>query len=191
MDNIALVVLAFGLAMDAFAASICKGLALQKVSIKNASIVGLWFGGFQALMPIIGYLLGFGFQESIAAIDHWIAVALLSGIGFNMIREGMSGESPEEDDEANSSLSITKMLPLAVATSIDALAVGITFAFLKVNIVLAAGLIGIVTFLLSSAGVWLGSEVGSKYESKAQLVGGIVLIIMGFKILAEHLGFLT
>lgn len=189
MDSIALFVLAFGLAMDAFATSICKGLALQKVSLKNTCIIGLWFGGFQALMPIIGYALGIGFQQSIAAIDHWIAAILLGGIGFNMLHEGIKGEDSEQKDESNASLAINKMLPLAIATSIDALAVGVTFAFLNVDIIVAAGSIGIVTFLLSSAGVWLGSEVGSKYEAKAQLIGGIVLIIMGLKILVEHLGF--
>ena len=188
MDGITLVVLSGGLAMDAFAGSICKGLALKKIAVKNAVLVGLWFGGFQALMPVIGYLLGLSFQQAIAAIDHWIAVVLLSVIGINMIREAFSHE---EEEKSDASLTAKAMFPLAIATSIDALAVGVTFAFLKVNILFAAFSIGIITFLLSSFGVWLGGEVGAKYQSKAEFAGGVVLIIMGIKILLEHLGVLV
>ena len=187
MDGITLVVLSVGLAMDAFAGSICKGLALKKIAVKNAVLVGLWFGGFQALMPVIGYLLGLSFQQAIAAIDHWIAVVLLSVIGINMIREAFS----HEEEKSDASLTAKAMFPLAIATSIDALAVGDTFAFLKVNILFAAFSIGIITFLLSSFGVWLGGGVGAKYQSKAEFAGGVVLIIMGIKILLEHLGVLV
>ena len=187
MDLITLVILAVGLAMDAFAVSICKGLAMKKVTLGKAAIVGLWFGGFQGLMPLAGYLLGVGFQSAIAAIDHWIAVVLLSFIGGSMIREGLSSKE-EEDDE---SLAPKAMAVLAVATSIDALAVGVTFAFLQVNILLAVCLIAVITFVLSALGVKIGNVFGSRWESRAELVGGIVLIVLGFKILLEHLGILA
>ena len=187
MDLITLVILAVGLAMDAFAVSICKGLAMKKVTLGKATIVGLWFGGFQGLMPLAGYLLGVGFQSAIAAIDHWIAVVLLSFIGGSMIREALSSK----EEEADESLAPKAMAVLAVATSIDALAVGVTFAFLQVNILLAVCLIAVITFVLSALGVKIGNVFGSRWESRAELVGGIVLIGLGFKILLEHLGILA
>ncbi len=187
MDLITLVILAVGLAMDAFAVSICKGLAMKKVTLGKAAIVGLWFGGFQGLMPLAGYLLGVGFQSAIAAIDHWIAVVLLSFIGGSMIREALS----DKEEEADDSLAPKAMAVLAVATSIDALAVGVTFAFLQVNILLAVSLIAVITFVLSALGVKIGNVFGARWESRAELVGGIVLIVLGFKILLEHLGILA
>ena len=187
MDIISLLLLAVGLSMDAFAVSVCKGLALKKVSLRHMCIVGAWFGGFQALMPSLGYLLGSRFEQYITAIDHWIAFVLLVLIGANMIREALS---KEEAEEANASLAFKTMLLMAVATSIDALAVGITFAFLSVHIVPAALTIGATTFLLSAAGVKVGSVFGAKYEKKAQLLGGAILILLGLKMLLSHFGVL-
>lgn len=184
MDILTLFVLAVGLSMDAFAVSICKGLAIKEITVKKAAIVGLWFGGFQALMPLAGYVLGSQFKDKITAIDHWIAFVLLVFIGANMIREALS----KEGDSENESLDSKTMLILAVATSIDALAVGITFAFLKVNIIAAVSFIGITTFVLSMIGVKVGNVFGTKYKSKAEFVGGLILILLGIKILVEHLG---
>lgn len=172
--------------MDAFAVSVCKGLAMPKCTFKKAAIVGLWFGGFQALMPAIGYVLGAQFQETIASIDHWIAFVLLALIGGNMIHEALDND----EEEADASLDVKTMFLLAVATSIDALAIGITFAFLKVNIIPAVCFIGIVTFIISFAGVKIGNVFGARYKNKAEIVGGIILILLGLKILLEHLGFL-
>ncbi len=186
MDWITLVLLAVGLAMDAFAGAICKGLALKKVSVKDAAVVGSWFGGFQGLMPVIGYLMGVHFQDTIVAVDHWIAAIFLGAIGINMICDAFDS-SP---DQTNGLLNFKTMAPLAVATSIDALTVGVTFAFLKVEIITAALVIGGITFALSMLGVWVGSVAGSKYQSKAEFAGGTVLILMGIKILLEHLGIL-
>ena len=188
MDTITLITCAIGLSMDAFAVSICKGLALKKLDFKKQALVGAWFGGFQGLMPLIGYLLGINFKGYITAIDHWIAFILLGFIGFNMIKEALDKDKCEECGDA--SLDVKSMLILAIATSIDALAVGITFAFLDVNIILAVSLIGTITFLLSAIGVRVGHVFGSKYKSKAELAGGIVLIFLGIKILLEHLGIL-
>lgn len=181
-----LFILSVGLSMDAFAVSVCKGLALKKVNIPQMALVGLWFGGFQALMPLIGYFAGVQFKDAIAAIDHWIAFGLLALIGANMAREALS----KEEEEADASLTAAKMLPLAVATSIDALAVGVSFAFLNVHIGLASSFIGVVTFLLSAAGVKVGSLFGAKYKSRAEMAGGVILILLGVKILLEHLGIL-
>lgn len=186
MSLLSLFTIAVGLSMDAFAVSVCKGLAIKKISLKNALLVGLWFGGFQALMPFIGYLLGINFESYITAIDHWIAFILLGIIGINMIRESLS----KEEEETDASLSVKAMFPLAIATSIDALAVGITFAFLKVSIVPAISVIGVTTFVLSMIGVKIGNVFGTRYKSRAELVGGIILILMGTKILLEHLGVL-
>lgn len=187
MDLLTLFLLAVGLSMDAFAVSVCKGLAMPHIRIKNVVIVGLWFGGFQALMPLIGYFLGSQFQKQITAIDHWIAFVLLALIGGNMIRESFS---KEEDCCPDASLGIKTMFLLAVATSIDALAVGITFAFLQVNIISAVSFIGVTTFVLSCIGVKVGNVFGDKYERKAELAGGIILVLLGLKILLEHLGIL-
>lgn len=186
MSLFSLFIIAVGLSMDAFAVSICKGLAMKKINFKKACIVGLWFGGFQALMPLIGYLLGSQFEQYITAIDHWIAFVLLGLIGASMIKEALS----KEEECANDSLDFKTMLLLAVATSIDALAVGVTFAFLQVDIVPAVSFIGIITFTLSAIGVKVGNVFGIKYKSKAELAGGVILIVMGIKILLEHLGVL-
>ena len=187
MDIISLLLLAVGLSMDAFAVSVCKGLALKKVSLRHMCIVGAWFGGFQALMPSLGYLLGSRFEQYITAIDHWIAFVLLVLIGANMIREALS---KEEAEEANASLAFKTMLLMAVATSIDALAVGITFAFLSVHIIPAALTIGATTFLLSAAGVKVGNVFGLRYKKRAEIAGGVILCLLGVKILLEHLGVL-
>ena len=187
MSLLSLFIIAIGLAMDAFAVSICKGLAMQKVSFKKAGIVGLWFGGFQALMPAIGYFLGVQFRDKITAIDHWIAFILLGLIGANMIKEACSGDCEEEND----SLDIRTMFLLAVATSIDALAVGITFAFLNVNLLSAVSFIGATTFILSAIGVRIGNVFGTRYKAKAEFTGGAILILLGLKILLEHLGILA
>ena len=186
MGLIDLFLIAVGLSMDAFAVSVCKGLAMPKCTFKKVAIVGLWFGGFQALMPAIGYILGAQFQEAIASIDHWIAFVLLALIGGNMIHEALDND----EEEADASLDVKTMFLLAVATSIDALAIGITFAFLKVNIIPAVCFIGIVTFIISFAGVKIGNVFGARYKNKAEIVGGVILILLGLKILLEHLGFL-
>jgi putative Mn2+ efflux pump MntP len=183
MDLLTLLTLAVGLAMDAFAVSICKGLAMREKVLKKGIIVGLWFGGFQALMPTIGFFLGTQFKDQITSIDHWIAFVLLGLIGINMVKEALSNDEEQADD----SIAVKEMFMLAVATSIDALAVGITFAFLNVHIVSAAVMIGVCTFLISFVGVKIGNIFGTKYKSKAELAGGIILILLGFKILFEHL----
>lgn len=186
MGLLELFILAVGLSMDAFAVSVCKGLAMPKITLRRTLIVGAWFGGFQALMPAVGYVLGVQFRDKITAVDHWIAFLLLGVIGANMIKEALSGECENESD----SLDVRTMFLLAVATSIDALAVGITFAFLKVHIIAAVSFIGVTTFAISAAGVKIGNVFGTKYKSKAELAGGIILILLGLKILLEHLGFL-
>lgn len=188
MGLLELFILAVGLSMDAFAVSVCKGLAMPKISVKKAGIVGLWFGGFQALMPAAGYLLGYQFRDKITAVDHWIAVVLLCIIGGGMIREAYSGGCDDGCETEDASLDIKTMFLLAVATSIDALAVGITFAFLNVHIVAAVSFIGITTFIISAAGVKIGNVFGTKYKSKAEFAGGVILILLGIKILFEHLG---
>ena len=182
-----LFMIAVGLSMDAFAVSICKGLSVPQMKLRHCLIAGLYFGGFQGLMPLAGYLLGTGFSDVIERFDHWIAFILLGIIGFNMIKE--SRECCGENLDA--SFTFQAMLPLAVATSIDALAVGVSFAFLKVKIIPAVCFIGVITFILSAIGVKVGNTVGCKYKSKAELAGGIVLIAMGCKILLEHLGILV
>lgn len=186
MSLFTLFVTAVGLSMDAFAVSICKGLAMKKLSWKKALIIGLWFGGFQALMPSVGYLLGSRFEKYVTSIDHWIAFVLLALIGINMIREALSGE----EENANDSVDFKTMLLLAIATSIDALAVGVTYAFLQVQIVPAVSFIGIITFSLSIVGVKIGNVFGLKYKTKAEIAGGLILLLMGTKILLEHLGLL-
>ena len=186
MDTLSLFLAALALSMDAFAVSVCKGLALKKATLKGMAACALWFGGFQALMPLIGYFLGAQFQAKIEAIDHWIAFGLLLLIGGNMIREALF----EKEEEADASLSPGAMLPLAVATSIDALAVGVTYALEKVNIWFAILLIGCVTGVLSLVGVRMGSLFGTKYEKQAESLGGVILILLGAKILLEHLGVL-
>lgn len=179
-----LLLLAVGLSMDAFAVSICKGLAMDRVTLKKACIPGLWFGGFQGAMPLLGWLLGSRFTSYITSVDHWIAFILLGILGFNMLREAKNGEA----EEADASLGFRVMLAMAVATSIDALAVGITFAFLDVSILPAVSFIALVTFLFSSVGVKIGSLFGTRFKAKAEALGGIILILLGVKILLEHLG---
>ncbi|MBR1931185.1 MAG: manganese efflux pump [Lachnospiraceae bacterium] len=186
MDLLTLFIIAIGLSMDAFAVSICKGLALRRITLKEAAVVGLWFGGFQALMPFLGFVLGWGLQSYIDAIDHWIAFILLGIIGISMIKEALS----KDEEESNPSLDIKTMFLLALATSIDALAAGVTFAFLQVNILPAVSFIGIITFTLSAIGVKVGNVFGTRYKAKAELAGGVILILMGLRILLEHLGFL-
>lgn len=191
-----IILLAVGLSMDAFAVSVCKGLAIPKINLKKAAICGVWFGGFQALMPIIGYLLGAGFTGYITGITPWIAFVLLSLIGGNMIKEALS----KEEEKANDSLGFKVMLTMAVATSIDALAVGVTFACVPVSILGSVGemvntilgvvIIGITTFVLSCIGVKIGNIFGLKYKSKAELAGGIILICLGIKILLEYFNIL-
>lgn len=185
MGLIELICIAVGLSMDAFAVAICKGLSLRKCTWQKQGIVGLYFGVFQAGMPLLGYLLGMQFKEMITSIDHWIAFVLLGIIGANMIKEGFSKE--EISDEKTDRLSVKEMLGLAVATSIDALAVGVTFAFLQVEIIPAVCIIGVTTFILSAAGVKIGNIFGTRYKSKAEIAGGVILIFMGVKILVEHL----
>ena len=195
-----LLVISIGVSMDAFAVAICKGLSMKKINIKSMLIIALYFGVFQALMPLIGYLLGVQFQEGIRSIDHWIAFILLGVIGLNMIKEAWQSKTckakedkstsvclDSKNNEIDSSLGFKTMSILAVATSIDALAVGITFAFLRVKILPSIIIIGIVTFTLSYFAVKIGSKFGARYKSSAELLGGIILIFMAFKILFEHL----
>ncbi len=180
-----LFIIAVGLSMDAFAVSVCKGLSVRKLEWKHCLLAGLYFGGFQALMPLMGYFFGIQFQHMITSVDHWIAFVLLGLIGAGMIKE-----SREDEECLNDSFDIRTMLMLAVATSIDDLAVGVTFAFLNVQILPAVCFIGLVTFILSAAGIRIGHVFGAKYKSRAELAGGVILIIMGVKILIEHLGVL-
>ena len=185
MSILELFILAVGLSMDAFAVSVCKGLSLGKIKPKHMCIAGAWFGGFQALMPLIGYFLGSFFAEMIEKYDHWVAFVLLAIIGGNMIKESFC-----KDEKVDSSMDVKSMLLLAIAPSIDALAVGVTFAFLQVQIVPAVSFIGVITFIFSAVGVKIGSLFGTKYKSKAELFGGIVLVLIGIKILLEGIGVL-
>lgn len=184
MDVLEILLIAVGLAMDAFAVSVCKGLSMKKMSWNKAIIVGLYFGIFQGLMPVIGFLLGTSFASLVIQIDHWIAFVLLGFIGGNMLKEAFSNESENRNDNVD----FKTMIVLAIATSIDALAIGITFAFLKVNLILSVLMIGIITFILSIIGVKIGNKFGDRYERKAEMAGGLILILMGIKILLEHLG---
>lgn len=180
-----LFLIAVGLSMDAFAVSVCKGLSAQKLCWKHYLIIGAWFGGFQALMPTVGYFLGSTFEKYITSFDHWIAFVLLAFIGGNMLREGLS----KEEEKRDASFACRTMVVLAVATSIDALAVGITFALLPdVNIIVAVALIGVTTCILSAIGLKIGNIFGAKYKSRAEITGGVILILIGLKILLEHLG---
>lgn len=205
MGIIELLLVGIGLSMDAFAVAVCKGLCMKSkseqggslkkpaifmgVNMKNIGLIALFFGGFQALMPLLGWILGKQFEKYIMSFDHWIAFALLVFIGGKMIADMRKDE--ENAGDCNENLKIKELFVLAIATSIDALAVGITFAFLKVNIWSAVGIIGVTTFFLSGAGVVIGNKFGTKYEKKAQLAGGIILILIGVKILLEHLGIIS
>ena len=185
MSLLELFAIAVGLSMDAFAVSVCKGLSLRRYGPGRSLTAGIYFGGFQALMPLIGWALGVRFQQAIANVDHWIAFGLLTLIGINMLREAR-----QEGDSLDEAMGPAAMLPLAVATSIDALAVGVTFAFLQVSILPAVSFIGATTFVLSPLGVWVGSAFGARWRERAEQAGGIILILMGVKILAEHVGLL-
>ncbi|MBB5264925.1 putative Mn2+ efflux pump MntP [Catenibacillus scindens] len=189
MGLLELFLIAVGLSMDAFAVAVCKGLSMRKMRYGQAAVIALFFGGFQALMPLIGWILGRQFEKYITSVDHWIAFVLLGLIGGNMIREAL-GKDDEETVEATDHLNVKELLMMAIATSIDALAVGITFAFLQVSIVPAVSFIGCTTFVLAFAGVCIGKIFGAKYKSRAELLGGIILILIGLKILLEHLGIL-
>lgn len=178
-----------GLSMDAFAVAICKGLEMRKVNYKQMLLIALFFGGFQALMPLLGWLLGRQFEQYITSVDHWIAFALLVLIGANMLREARKGDDTTDAETVyDAPLPLGQLLLMAIATSIDALAVGISFAFLGVNIWLAIAIIGTTTFLISAAGVFIGNRFGNRYEKRATIAGGIILILLGVKILLEHLG---
>ncbi len=188
MGYFEILMIGVGLSMDACAAAICQGLCMKKASIKNILIIGLFFGGFQAMMPVIGFFLGTQFEEYIVSIDHWVAFVLLGFIGGKMLLDVIKGEDDELSCDIEYKLDIKEIAVLAVATSIDALAVGISMAFLRVDIVAAASAIGITTFTLASLGVLVGNKFGVKYKDKATLAGGIILILIGTKILLEHLG---
>lgn len=178
-----LIILAVGLSMDAFAVSICKGLSVRKLEIKHMALAGIWFGGFQALMPLIGYLLGSTFASYVQKFDHWIALILLAFIGLSMIKEVFG----EDEEEVGDSFGAKTMFLMAVATSIDALAVGVTFAFLNVNVIFAVFTIGITTFIFSAAGIKIGNVFGLRFKSKAELAGGAILVLLGLKIFVEHM----
>lgn len=185
-----LFLIGIGLSADAFSVSVCKGLNMKKLNIGHGYIIALFFGAFQAVMPLIGYLLGTSFSKYIEAFDHWIAFALLAFIGGKMIIEAVR-EKDGDEDEKTDTLKIGELIVLAVATSIDALAVGITFAFLDVNIFFAILIIGVTTFALSLGGVLIGNRFGAKYKNKAEIAGGIILVLIGLKILLEHLGIIN
>ena len=184
MNFLEIILISISLGMDAFAVAICKGMAMYKGSVKKGVIIAIYFGVFQALMPFIGYMLGLRFEKAINAIDHWLAFGLLNIIGINMIKESFN----KKDENINDDVSFKTMFILALATSIDALAVGITFAFLNVNIYVPIIFIGIITFIMSFIGVKIGTKFGDKFNNKAETAGGIILILMGFKILLDHLG---
>ena len=187
MGAIEILLISIGLAMDAFAVSVCKGLAMKKMSWKKAIIIGLYFGIFQAVMPVIGYFLGTTFERFITNVDHWIAFILLVGIGINMVKEAFDKESENRNDNVD----VKTMLVLSIATSIDALAIGITFACLKIHIVMPVITIGLITFIISVIGVKIGNRFGDKYGKKAGIMGGVILILLGIKILLEHLGIIN
>ena len=183
MELAELLIIAVGVSMDAFAVSICKGLSVQNVRLKHAGLTALWFGGFQALMPLLGFFLGVSFADFVSNVDHWIAFILLGIIGFNMIKESFH---KDEDCCVDPDFSLKTMLAMAVATSIDALAIGVSFAFLKVNIWYAVLFIGMTTAAFSGVGVYIGNIFGNRYKSKAEFAGGFILIVMGLKILLDH-----
>lgn len=187
MGAIEILLISIGLAMDAFAVSVCKGLAMKKMSWKKAIIIGLYFGIFQVVMPVIGYFLGTTFERFITNVDHWVAFILLVGIGINMVKEAFDKESENRNDNVD----MKTMLVLSIATSIDALAIGITFACLKIHIVMPVITIGLITFIISVIGVKIGNQFGDKYGKKAEIMGGVILILLGIKILLEHLGIIN
>ncbi len=182
MTFIELLIIAIGVSMDAFAVSVCKGLSVSRLRPKHMLSVGLWFGGFQALMPLIGFYVGIHFSDLVSSVDHWIAFVLLAIIGFGMVKESRD----KDCDDIDPDFSFRTMLAMAVATSIDALAIGVSLAFLKVDIWMSVLIIGITTGIFSMLGINIGNVFGSRYKSTAELVGGIILILMGVKILVEH-----
>lgn len=192
MGIVELFLIAVGLSMDAFAVSVCKGLGMKRINFKVAVVLALFFGGFQALMPVIGWALGSQFLWLISPIDHWIAFILLAIIGGKMLWEAFHDDEDDSDDSSDANvIDLGEYLMLAIATSIDALAMGISFAALSVNIVAAASFIGVITFVLTVAGVAVGHFFGARYEKPATIVGGVVLILIGLKVLLEHLGILV
>ena len=190
MGFLELLLIGVGLSMDAFAVSICKGLNMRKINYRHAFVIALFFGAFQAIMPLLGYLLGKQFEQYITSFDHWIAFLLLLFIGGKMVIEAIKG-GDESEAAKDPALNLRELFLLAVATSIDALAVGITFAFLQVEIFSSIALIGCTTFVISFAGVVIGNRFGSRYERKAEIVGGVILVLIGVKILLEHLGVIS
>ena len=190
MSYFEIAMIGIGLSMDAFAAAVCKGLSMRRAAVGSVLTIGLFFGGFQALMPALGYMLGNSFEQYIVSVDHWIAFALLSFIGGKMIFDALRGDEEEEKAAVEERLDLREILLLAVATSIDALAVGISFAFLGVKIGTSCALIGAITFALSAAGVVIGHKFGARYKKNAAVLGGVILILIGLKILLEHLGML-
>lgn len=191
MGFVELFLIAVGLSMDAFAVSVCKGLCMKRLNLRQAAVIALFFGGFQALMPLIGWTLGTQFEKCITPVDHWIAFVLLALIGSKMLWDAFHADDGDASCPADGKLDLRELTMLAIATSIDALAVGITFAFLRVDIAVSVGLIGATTFVLSVAGVAVGHRFGARYEKPATVAGGIVLILIGLKILLEHLGVLA
>ena len=187
MELFEIIVIGIGLAMDAFAVSVCKGLSMKKLDWKKAIIIALYFGIFQALMPVFGYYLGSTFSSFVQQVDHWIAFILLAIIGGNMIKDS----TDDEEEKRNDRVDVRTMVLLAIATSIDAFAIGVTFAFFEVNLLLSISIIGIITLVLSIIGVVIGNKFGDKFQNKAELTGGIILIIIGLKILFEHLEILV
>ena len=187
MNLYEIILISIGLAMDAFAVSICKGLSMKKINWKSTIIIAIYFGLFQAIMPVFGYLLGSSFSVIVQKLDHWIAFILLAIIGGNMIKESKDDETEKRNDKVD----FKTMIILAIATSIDALAVGVTFAFFEVNIILSISIIGLITFILSFVGVIIGNKFGDKFQNKAEFIGGMILIIIGLKILLEHLGIIN
>ena len=190
MGFLELLLTGVGLSMDAFAVSICKGLCMRRVNYKHTFLIALFFGGFQALMPLAGWLLGRQFEQYIVAVDHWIAFGLLAIIGGNMLREACKEEDDAPSCDVDPKLDLKELTLMAIATSIDALAVGISFAFLRVSIVPAISIIGVTTFVICVGGVFIGNRFGTKYQKKATIAGGVILILLGLKILLEHLGVL-
>ena len=191
MGFVELFLIGVGLSMDAFAVSVCKGLGMSRLNIRQATIISLFFGGFQALMPLIGWALGSQLADLITPIDHWIAFALLAFVGGKMLWDAFHEDDEELSCPADGKLDLRELVMLAIATSIDALAVGITFAFLRVDIVMSVGLISATTFVLALAGVVVGHRFGARYEKAATIAGGIVLVLIGTRILLEHLGILA
>ena len=191
MDFVELLLIGVGLSMDAFAVAICKGLGMSRLNMKQAAVIALFFGAFQAIMPFIGWAAGSWLADLITPIDHWVAFALLAFVGGKMLWDAFHEEGDDDPDEMDAKLDLKELLMLAIATSIDALAVGITFAFLQVSIVPSVTIIGCTTFVISFAGVAVGHFFGARFEKPATIVGGVVLILIGVKILLEHLGILV